>query len=98
MSYLVRFFVWFLALFNAKVVTDSSGIRPNGWTFKILGTFKPWRRGSFSRGAGYINGWTFFIGRNCSIKVDSGNCSNVMRRRFVMGFTTNGNHTPWLEH
>lgn len=97
MSYITRLFVWILALFNARMVTDLGGLR-GGWTFKILGTFKPWRRGPFSRGAGYINGWTFYMGRNCSIKVDGVDTSNIVRRRFVIGFTTNGNHTPWMEH
>lgn len=96
MSYIVRLFVWILALFNAHMVFSNNGLRKGAWTLNILGTFKPWTRGPWTRGAGYINGWTFYMGRNC-VKRDTVTYSPTFRK-FVIGFTTNGNHTPWLEH
>lgn len=96
-----RFLAWlnvFLgALFNARVSFDR-GIYGD-WAVYLLGTFKPWRRGPFSRGAGYKNGFTIYLGRNVVGREYYGNSVSMYQARgWRFGMTRNGNLVPWTRH
>lgn len=99
------------ALFNARLSFDSRSMFLGGrnvwfWRVRLDGTVKPWRRGMYSRGAGYINGFTAFIGRNVRNAKDA---SIALGRAaegvdlycdtaFAAGVTRNGNAVPYVGH
>lgn len=89
--------LFLVAVFNARIVFSRG--RFNDWTLILLGTFKPWRRGPFTRGAGYINGFTIYLGRNVVGREYSGNSVSMYQPRpWRFGITRNGNLVPWTRH
>jgi hypothetical protein len=63
------------------------------FTFSVNGSWNPFRRAAFSRGAGYRGGWTFKVGVN--MKTQAGGCG-AENHPLVIQFRTTFGRTPIL--